>query len=167
MRGYLILKKSFVRWSMKTPKLLRRNLEGRTRCIVVGIIENRKNSIRSNRGGKVEDRAIPAKILWKKLRICLVDMFYNITFAPAIERTTMVAKAIFEDIYIIRQVVQESESSISIKSTVNLDDLGLRWRDGIRAEDIRKQFQQRRVWSWLRMNASDRLNTCKSRGSTV
>ena len=48
------------------------------------------------------------------------------TFAPAIERTTMVAKAIFEDIYIIRQVVQESESSISIKSTVNLDDLGLR-----------------------------------------
>ena len=25
--------------------------------------------------------------------------------------------------------------------------------------------QQRRVWSWLRMNASDRLNTCKSRGS--
>ena len=59
--------------------------------------------------------------------------------------TTMVAKAIFEDIYIIRQVVQESESSISIKSTVNEDDLGLRWIDGIRAEDIRKQFQQRRV----------------------
>ena len=48
------------------------------------------------------------------------------TFAPAIEKATMVAKAIFEDIYIIRQVVQESESSISIKSTVNLDDLGLR-----------------------------------------
>ena len=57
----------------------------------------------------------------------------------------MVAKAIFEDIYIIRQVVQESESSISIKSTVNEDDLGLRWIDGIRAEDIRKQFEQRRV----------------------
>ena len=31
---------------------------------------------------------------------------------------------------------------------------------------IIKQFKQRRVWSWLRMNASDRLNTCKSRGST-
>ena len=30
---------------------------------------------------------------------------------------------------------------------------------------IIKQFKQRRVWSWLRMNASDRLNTCKSRGS--
>ena len=29
--------------------------------------------------------------------------------------TTMVAKAIFEDIYIIRQVVQESESSISMR----------------------------------------------------
>ena len=36
----------------------------------------------------------------------------------------MVAKAIFEDIYIIRQVVQESESSISIKSTVNEETLG-------------------------------------------
>ena len=32
---------------------------------------------------------------------------------------------------------------------------------------IIKQFKQRRVWSWLRMNASDRLNTCKSRGSMV
>ena len=31
---------------------------------------------------------------------------------------------------------------------------------------IIKQFKQRRVWSWLRMNVSDRLNTCKSRGST-
>ena len=28
-----------------------------------------------------------------------------------------------------------------------------------------KQFLQWRVWSWLRMNASGRLNTCKSRGS--
>ena len=46
------------------------------------------------------------------------------TFAPAIEKATMVAKAIFEDIYIIRQVVQESESSISIKSTVNKMTLG-------------------------------------------
>ena len=32
---------------------------------------------------------------------------------------------------------------------------------------IIKQFKQRRVWSWLRMNASDRLNTCKSRGSMI
>ena len=31
---------------------------------------------------------------------------------------------------------------------------------------IIKQFKQRRVWSWLRMNASARLTTCKSRGST-
>ena len=30
---------------------------------------------------------------------------------------------------------------------------------------IWKDKKQRRVWSWLRMNASDRLNTCKSRGS--
>ena len=29
----------------------------------------------------------------------------------------------------------------------------------------RELFLQWRVWSWLRMNASYRLNTCKSRGS--
>ena len=29
----------------------------------------------------------------------------------------------------------------------------------------KKIYLQRRVWSWLRMNASDRPNTCKSRGS--
>ena len=29
----------------------------------------------------------------------------------------------------------------------------------------KKIYIQRRVWSWLRMNASDRPNTCKSRGS--
>ena len=34
------------------------------------------------------------------------------------------SETIFEDIYIIRQVVQESESSISIKSTVNEMTLG-------------------------------------------
>ena len=39
-------------------------------------------------------------------------------FCTRNRETTMVAKAIFEDIYIIRQVVQESESSISRKSTV-------------------------------------------------
>ena len=30
-----------------------------------------------------------------------------------------------------------------------------------------KDILQRRVWSWLRMNASYRLNTCKSRGSML
>ena len=32
---------------------------------------------------------------------------------------------------------------------------------------LKKKFLQCRVWSWLRMNASYRLNTCKSRGSMV
>ena len=32
---------------------------------------------------------------------------------------------------------------------------------------IFKDILQRRVWSWLRMNASYRLNTCKSRGSML
>ena len=49
----------------------------------------------------------------------------------------------------------------------------LTWKKTIedRHPDDRKQFLkdilQRRVWSWLRMNASYRLNTCKSRGSMV
>ena len=30
--------------------------------------------------------------------------------------------------------------------------------------NLSKHFIQRRVWSWLRMNASGRPNTCKSRG---
>ena len=48
----------------------------------------------------------------------------------------------------------------TVKRSMTLD-----YNNGFRSEDI-KQFKQRRVWSWLRMNASDRLNTCKSRGST-
>ena len=69
------------------------------------------------------------------------------------------------EIYIIQQVVQVLEKRFSglipsievwLWTTIN----------GFRSEDIKKQFKQRRVWSWLRMNASDRLNTCKSRGST-
>ena len=34
-------------------------------------------------------------------------------------------------------------------------------------EDKNKEILQCRVWSWLRMNASYRLNTCKSRGSMI
>ena len=34
-------------------------------------------------------------------------------------------------------------------------------------EMVKKIFLQRRVWSWLRMNASDRPNTCKSRGIMI
>ena len=48
--------------------------------------------------------------------------------------------------------------------TVNRS-MTLDYNNGFRSEDMIKQFKQRRVWSWLRMNASDRLNTCKSRGS--
>ena len=49
----------------------------------------------------------------------------------------------------------------TVKRSMTLD-----YNNGFRSEDMIKQFKQRRVWSWLRMNASDRLNTCKSRGST-
>ena len=34
-----------------------------------------------------------------------------------------------------------------------------------KTENKQKSYLQWRVWSWLRMNASYRLNTCKSRGS--
>ena len=68
------------------------------------------------------------------------------------------------EIYIIQQVVQVLGKLIFRIDTVKevwlwttITDSGAR---------IIKQFKQRRVWSWLRMNASDRLNTCKSRGST-
>ena len=59
--------------------------------------------------------AHPSKNILKKVVETLAGLKERRTFAPAIERTTMVAKAIFEDIYIIRQVVQESESSISMR----------------------------------------------------
>ena len=53
----------------------------------------------------------------------------SITFAPAIEKRRWLlsdSETIFEDIYIIRQVVQESESSISMstvkKKTLDYDE---------------------------------------------
>ena len=67
--------------------------------------------------------------------------------------------------------LHNSTSSTSIRK-INFPDwyrqrsMTLDYDNGFRSEDIKKQFEQRRVWSWLRMNASDRLNTCKSRGST-
>ena len=69
------------------------------------------------------------------------------------------------EIYIIQQVVQVLEKRFS--GLIPSKEVWL-WTtiNGFRSEDMIKQFKQRRVWSWLRMNASDRLNTCKSRGST-
>ena len=78
-------------------------------------------------------------------------------------RETIATRVLWE-IYIIQQVVQVLGKLIFRIDTVKevwlwttITDSGAR---------IIKQFKQRRVWSWLRMNASDRLNTCKSRGST-
>ena len=66
--------------------------------------------------------------------------------------------------------LHNSTSSTSIGKLIfridTVKEVWLWYNNGFRSEDIRKQFKQRRVWSWLRMNASDRLNTCKSRGST-
>ena len=42
------------------------------------------------------------------------------------------------------------------------------WGDTKTSQKVKnEQFLQWRVWSWLRMNASGRLNTCKSRGNAV
>ena len=80
-------------------------------------------------------------------------------------RETIATRVLWE-IYIIQQVVQVLGKEIFRIDTVNRVWL---WTtiNGFRSEDIKKQFKQRRVWSWLRMNASDRLNTCKSRGSMI
>ena len=74
-------------------------------------------------------------------------------------------KRVLWEIYIIQQVVQVLEKRFS--GLIPSKEVWL-WTtiNGFRSEDMIKQFKQRRVWSWLRMNASDRLNTCKSRGST-
>ena len=68
------------------------------------------------------------------------------------------------EIYIIQQVVQVLGKEIFRIDTVNRS-MTLDYDKRIPERGYDKQFKQRRVWSWLRMNASDRLNTCKSRGS--
>ena len=78
-------------------------------------------------------------------------------------RETIATRVLWE-IYIIQQVVQVLGKEIFRIDTVNRS-MTLDYNNGFRSEDMIKQFKQRRVWSWLRMNASDRLNTCKSRAS--
>ena len=43
-------------------------------------------------------QGIPLQNFPKKWRICLVDMFYNTTFAPAIEKATMVVERERDDL---------------------------------------------------------------------
>ena len=96
-----------------------------------------------------------SEIIWKFKRKTLI---FASTFAKRKRQ-----KSSLRDLH-------NSTSSTSIRK-INFPDwyrqrsMTLDYNNGFRSEDIRKQFKQRRVWSWLRMNASDRLNTCKSRGS--
>ena len=78
-------------------------------------------------------------------------------------RETIATRVLWE-IYIIQQVVQVLGKEIFRIDTVNRS-MTLDYDKRIPERGYDKQFKQRRVWSWLRMNASDRLNTCKSRGS--
>ena len=80
-------------------------------------------------------------------------------------RETIATRVLWE-IYIIQQVVQVLGKEIFRIDTVNRS-MTLDYDKRIPERGYDKQFKQRRVWSWLRMNASDRLNTCKSRGSMV
>ena len=79
-------------------------------------------------------------------------------------RETIATRVLWE-ICIIQQVVQVLGKEIFRIDTVNRS-MTLDYDKRIPERGYDKQFKQRRVWSWLRMNASDRLNTCKSRGST-
>ena len=78
-------------------------------------------------------------------------------------RETIATRVLWE-IYIIQQVVQVLGKEIFRIDTVNRS-MTLDYDKRIPERGYDKQFKQRRVWSWLRMNASDRLNTCKARGS--
>ena len=78
-------------------------------------------------------------------------------------RETIATRVLWE-ICIIQQVVQVLGKEIFRIDTVNRS-MTLDYDKWIPERGYDKQFKQRRVWSWLRMNASDRLNTCKSRGS--
>ena len=59
---------------------------------------------------------------------------------------------------IIRRISRSHRNGSDAKLDMSLSVLIFEKRE-------REDKHQRRVWSWLRMNASDRLNTCKSRGS--
>ena len=105
-------------------------------------------------------RRIHRKIFRKKVAETLAGLKERRTFAPAIEKRRQVIERERDDLWgYLHNTTSSTRIGIEYidESTVNEEDLGLRWRDGIRAEDIKEQFQQRRVWSWLRMNASDRL----------
>ena len=97
-----------------------------------------------------------SEIIWKFKRKTLI---FASTFAKRKRQ-----KSSLRDLH-------NSTSSTSIRK-INFPDwyrqrsMTLDYNNGFRSEDMIKQFKQRRDWSWLRMNASDRLNTCKSRGST-
>ena len=111
------------------------------------------------------------------------------TFASANEETTSEAhqeRVLWKD-YIRQKVVQEAtaamlplgrsqpsmktENKVTWPGTIRMR-LSLSTEEAVssgasRIEALRYRILQWRVWSWLRMNASYRLNTCKSRGSMV
>ena len=90
-------------------------------------------------------------------------------------------RAIFDEIYINNTVVQERNCLRQFRvkrepSLLFIEVLNFWIRDPDRANTSSRFpflwgfggltiLLQWRVWSWLRMNASYRLNTCKSRGS--
>ena len=72
------------------------------------------------------------------------------------ERGFDARREIFENICNLRGRTGHIEIYVNTRGSYKAQDL---------RETKKKQFIQRRVWSWLRMNASERPNTCKSRGN--
>ena len=110
------------------------------------------------------------KVFWKKFIKNLVDSEKHLTFAPLSRlrnRKTRDAKKIWK---LQRAQARKYRRSLRILSSkVFILSRKREFQSNtfeIRAKIYSKLFfLQWRVWSWLRMNASGRLNTCKSRGS--
>ena len=113
---------------------------------------------RENAGTKWWNKLLEKKssgIIWKfKIKV----LIFAATFAKRKRQ-----KSSLRDLHNSTSSTSIGEEIFRI-DTVNRS-MTLDYNNGFRSEDMIKQFKQRRVWSWLRMNASDRLNTCKSRGS--
>ena len=93
-----------------------------------------------------------------------------LTFASAFRKKAL-KKSSLKDLDISKQVVQVLSGIWQKTETVNTwkqVNKQIRFLSRLKHSLTRiHDILQWRVWSWLRMNASYRLNTCKSRGSTV
>ena len=97
------------------------------------------------------------KVLEKKCKkICKIKILALSLQSVRVTKTTNVFQTV---LWFTGYFLREKECSIYLSILLNKKR---------NSQDSNKTFYfiQWRVWSWLRMNASGRPNTCKSRGST-